>query len=495
VTPCGAEVVRRSVGSAAGSARAARRQLAGATPRRAWLLLTIAVSFACAAPPAGGPVVLVVVDTLRADHLGSYGQARGTSPQLDAWAREGRLYERAWSTSSWTLPSVASLLTGRLPHDHGAVALVALPAANPLFGALAAGVPTLAERFAAAGYATAAFVTNPYLTPLLGIDRGFGLYDHTAAYDSAERRAAPLVERALHWIDAQQGRPFFLLLHLMDPHLSYDAPAPQRGRFTAGEHSQLRLPVRAGSAFALRAGRRPRRAGGGALDDGDRRFVAAAYDEEVAYVDAQLGRLREALASTGVLERGLLVLASDHGEELFDHGGFEHGHALFEEVVRVPLVFWGAGVRPGREATPVSLVDVAPTLLEAAGLPRPDGVAGISLWPNLHDGAALPERTLRFEDVLYGEDRRGALRWPWKVVVSEGGALHYWNLERDPDEREPGRRNPPVAVVRLLAELDAEGAPATPRPTPLDTATLEELRGLGYLEDPGPEGADPGSAP
>lgn len=455
---------------------AARRAVAGA--------LALLLLWACGAPtpPAGGPVVLVVVDTLRADRLGRTERGELVSPELDAWAAEGRLYERAWSSSSWTLPSVASLLTGRLPSGHGAVALIPLPAAKPLFGALPEGVPTLAERFAAAGYATAAFVTNPYLTPLLGVDRGFAVYDFSAAYDADERRAGAMVDRALDWIDARGRQPFFLLLHLMDPHLSYDAPAPQRGRFTAQVGSDLRLPVPAGSVFALRAGRRPAQLGGGALRPEDRRFVAAAYDEEVAYVDAQLGRLRSGLRAHGIFARGLVALASDHGEELFEHGGFEHGHALVEEVLRVPLVFWGAGVQPGREAAPVSLVDVAPTLLEAAGLELPQGMAGLSLWPNLSRAAALPERTLRFEGVLYGENRRGALRWPWKVVLAEGGEFGYWNLALDPGERRAPDGPPPAAVVQMLSDLGAQKQERRPQPTTLDAQTLDQLRALGYLE-------------
>lgn len=455
------------------------------TPRvTAVVVLALLLACAPAAPPAGGPVVLVVVDTLRADRLGAYGHARDTSPELDAWAVQGRLYERAWSTSSWTLPSVASILTGRTPAAHGAVAIAAPPALNPQIGRLPELVPTLAEGFRAAGYATAAFVTNPYLTPLLGLDRGFDLYDHARSVGLPGRRADALVDRVLAWIEARDGEPFFLMLHLMDPHLSYDPMPPHRGRFTGALDSDLDLPLRVRDVPALRAGQRPERAGGGPLSAGDRRFVAAAYDEEIASVDAQLGRLRRGFEAHGVLRRGIVVLASDHGEELFDHGGFEHGHTLFEEVVRVPLVFWGAGVEPGREPAPVSLVDVAPTLLDAAGLPLPRGMQGVSLWPNLRHGAPLPTRTLRFEDVLYGQDRRGAVRWPWKLVVSERDGVAYWNLAEDPGERSSPRGAPPAPVARLLAELGAEGEPlAEPLPGQLDTETLEDLKALGYLED------------
>ena len=449
-------------------------------PLLAVTFLVLLSGCGAAPPPAGGPVVLVVVDTLRPDHLGLYGHSRDTSPELDAWAQAGRVYERAWSTSSWTLPSVASLFTGRLPSAHGAVAVLPLPRENPLFGRLPDAIPTLAERFSRAGYATAAFVTNPYLKPLLGLDRGFDVYDYAAASQSPGRRADSMVERALSWIDTSSQRPFFLLLHLIDPHMDYAAPPPQRGRFTQGETSRLELPV--GSASSLREGRFPKPAGGAELGPEDWSFVSAAYDEEIAFVDAQLGRLRRGLEKRGILERGIVAFTADHGEEFFEHGGFEHGHSLHEEVVRVPLVFWGAGVRAGRERAPVSLADVADTLLEGAGLSAPEGSQGVSLWPNLSRGEPIAERTLHFQDVLYGEDRRGAVRWPWKAVVSDATGSEYWNLEEDPGEQVLPTGKIPPAVARLLVEIQAQGHTGNAEATALDHETRQELEALGYLE-------------
>jgi arylsulfatase A-like enzyme len=233
--------------------------------------------------------------------------------------------------------------------------------------------------------------------------------------------------------------------------------------------------------FKRRSGDLPKLPGD--LSAEDWRFVHAAYDEEIAFVDAQLGRLRRGLEERGILERGIVALTADHGEELFDHGGFEHGHTLYEELVRVPLVFWGAGVRAGRETEPVSLVDVAPTLLEAAGLAPVGRVEGLSLWPNLSDTAAIPERTLHFHDVLYGSDRRGALRWPWKAIVSEGvEGVEYWNLEQDPHEQKPAAGRIPPPVARLLVEIGEQGSSGGLEAAVLDEGTLEELKALGYLD-------------
>jgi arylsulfatase A-like enzyme len=267
-------------------------------------------------------------------------------------------------------------------------------------------------------------------------------------------------------------------VHFFDPHMSYDAPPPFRGRFTSAVPAQRQLPV---------ANWRRIRAEAPDLSDPERRFISAAYDEEVAFVDSEIGRLLGELEQRRVLERGLVVLTSDHGEELFEHGGFEHGHAMWEELLWVPLVFWGREVQAGHEETPVSLVDVAPTILEAVGVPRPDATEGVSLWPNLERGEALPSRTLYAEQPLYGVLRRAALQWPFKLEYEQRSRRRrLFDLESDPREARRVESDHRQLAVRLqkstrehFATLDATRSSRIVLP---ERDLESRLRELGYLE-------------
>ena len=433
---------------------------------------------ACSGREQPRSAIIIVIDALRADHLGTYGYQRPTSPYLDEWAREGRVFERAYSTSTWTLPSLASLHTGQFPSKHRAgMSGFDVPDAIAL-NRLSAGVPTLAEAFAARGFTTGAAVNNPLLEPAFGLDRGFQTYDHPGDSGRAARRADEMVDRAVALLDRWRDRSFFLLLHFIDPHMDYDAPPPFGGRFSAGYGSRLSRPV--GDLNGLRQRRDE-------LTDNDREFIKAAYDEEIAFVDQQLGRLRSVLATRGILDRSLLLVTADHGEELFEHGGFEHGHAMWEEVLRVPLIIWGPGVRAGREASPVSLADVTPTLLEWMGVSPPVVLDGVSLWPNLTTGAAMGSRTLLAEGKIYGRAESMMLRWPLKVVVDEQlRPQRVTDLSVDPGEHRNLLDTLPEAADPLIAEFRARLAAITPnvttqQPKGLDPGVLERLRSLGYI--------------
>jgi arylsulfatase A-like enzyme len=433
---------------------------------------------ACSGREQPRSAIIIVIDALRADHLGTYGYQRPTSPHLDEWAREGRVFERAYSTSTWTLPSLASLHTGQFPSRHGA-GMSGFDVPNAIaVNRLSSGVPTLAEAFAARGFTTGAAVNNPLLEPAFGLDRGFQTYDHPGDRGRAARRADEMVDRAVALVDRWRDRSFFLLLHFIDPHMDYDAPAPFGGRFSAAYTSQLSRPV--GDINRLRQRLSE-------LTDDDREFIKAAYDEEIAFVDQQLGRLRSALATRGVLGRSLMMVTADHGEEFFEHGGLEHGHAMWEEVLHVPFIIWGPGVRAGREASPVSLADVKPTLLEWIGVSPPAALDGVSLWPNLTTGAAIAGRTLLAEGRIYGRAERMMLRWPLKVVVDEQlRPQRVTDLSVDPGEQRNLLDTVPEAADPLVADLRARLAAVTPnatsqQPKGLDPGVLERLRSLGYI--------------
>jgi arylsulfatase A-like enzyme len=209
-------------------------------------------------------------------------------------------------------------------------------------------------------------------------------------------------------------------------------------------------------------------------------------------MDGTLERLLAELRKRGILERGLVILTSDHGEELMEHGGFEHGHALWQELLRVPLVIWGAGVRAGREGTPVSLVDVAPTILEAVGLPQDAEGSGRSLWANATREQALLERPMRASGTLYGPRQRALIRWPLKLVHTvETNQVELYDLAGDPTEQRNLAAERPDVAARMRAELDAHFADAlaelvegseAPAANELDPETERSLRELGYIE-------------
>ena len=454
------------------------------TPFRSLVVIVILfLTTGCTAEDAPHiSVVVVVVDTLRADHLGTYGYARRTSPHLDRWAEQGRLFEHAQSTAPWTLPGFGSLYTGLLPTRHGAgmQELGSQPtlSKNRMYGS----VLPIAEHLRARGMRTGAVVNNPFLGPAFSLDRGFEVYDHVPGGNTKSRRANIVVDRALALIDRWTDEPFFLVVHLFDPHMDYDAPSPFRGTFTSGLDTTLSLPITDPHGLRARAS---------SLTVPDRNFVTAAYDEEVAFVDEQVGRLLQSLEGRGVLEHSLVVLTSDHGEELFEHGSVEHGHDMWQEMLHVPLLFWGPDVLPGREPGTVSLVDVAPTILEWLGVAAFPDADGISLWPNLSADVPIPQRTLYAERVLYGPARSAIFDWPFKVVVDGGFVpVHAYDLDADPHEEADLRSGADDRVSELagqwrtlhqMLENERPEEPLEADETAHDPDTLERLRSLGYV--------------
>ena len=329
-------------------------------------------------------VVIVFVDTLRPDRLGLYGHDRDTSPALDRFAEQAAVFDQARSVAPWTLPAVRSLLTGRQPE--------AWDRASTLPGALA-------ER----GFATAMLGANHFLLASFGSARDWGW--HTVLpWGTAEEQT----DRALDWLSETAGRDALLLVHYMDPHLPYDEPRAYRGRF-----GSTPAPAGLDSPYVREGVERVAATGDVASL---RAHLLERYDANVRYVDDQLARLLEALS-----EHDRVIVLSDHGEEFFEHGGFEHGHALWDELVRVPLLMSGPGVVPARHAGPVSLLDVAPTVLEWLGAPALEA-DGISLLPQLRDPTRPgdPRRAIGFGRPLYDGEGWGVVRGDAKYVARHG---------------------------------------------------------------------------
>jgi arylsulfatase A-like enzyme len=468
-----------------------------------------AATVACAPPETPPSMVIIVIDTLRADHLGLYGYVSNpTSPNLDERAATAAVFERAHSTAPWTLPSFGSMFTGQLPTRHSAGVRVgdyeaAVEAGedddivvrpNKTLYRLDDQLPTLAATLQTAGYRTAAIMNNSFLTTEFGLNRGFETYDFDPR--TPERTATEATDLALDWLrrydDSPDPQPFLLVVHYFDPHLPYDAPAPYLGRFAGRyESDQFRLPMP--DTDWLRYNIRQR-------VDGWQELMAmeqALYDEEIAYTDSEVERLLAALDERGFGERGYVLLTSDHGEEFHDHGGSEHGHTVYEELIRVPMLVWGPGVRPGGYQLPVSLLDIMPTLLDIADVPAPAELPGASLWPALREGPASRtasairfDRPLIAEGMLYGDEKKALIRWPWKLMVDiqdEGQWLY--DLASDPKEENPaaldnlddaGRDRLLTMMAELQATMEASATTHGERAS-LSESTLERLRALGYI--------------
>ncbi len=391
--------------------------------------------------PAPQRIVLVSVDTLRADHVGCYGAPYARTPQLDTIAAQGVRFAAAFSPVPLTLPAHATLLSGRDPLAHGV--------RHNSIHRLPPGVPTLAERLSAAGYATAAVVGARVLERRFGLERGFSRYDDEVRgrprgpTGFAERPADEVVDAALAWLATAPDR-FFLWVHLYDPHRPYAPPAG----FASG-------------------------------------FASRPYDGEIAFADAEIGRLLAGVRARWG-DAGLLVVATaDHGESLGEHGELTHGYSLYDATQRVPLVMRGPAVPEGRTfLPPVSLADVAPTILALAGAPALEGATGRDLVPWLRgssdDGAAIYLETLATQ-LDFGWSPLLAIRTDrFKYVRAPRPELY--DLDADPGETRDLAAERPDTVQALDAKLAVRVAAggAAPDPVELDAATRAELRALGY---------------
>jgi len=464
----------------------ARRTYAAARPhgRRAWiasaLTLLVVATASCGgesngqAPPATRPtarhLVVVTVDTLRADRLGAYGSATVPTPNLDRLARDGARALDASTHVPITRPSHTSLFTARYPSEHGVRDNIARP--------LAADVPTLAEVLHGQGFSTAAFVSSVVLAKQSGLNRGFDTYDDrfdadtrdVTFLDAVQRRGDATIGAVERWLDGrspeQQAKRTALWVHLYDPHDPYEPPEPYATQFRGRE-----------------------------------------YDGEVAWTDALIGRLRAALEAHHLWDDALVVVAADHGEALGEHGETGHGFFVYETTIKVPLVLHGPGVTAGTTiGGPFRLIDVAPTALALLGLPPlPAPVTGRDLSSSL--GASAP-----IAGTTYAESLTPLLHYQWSDLrVWRDGSMKYilaprpelYDLAADPGETKDLSTTQPAVARKLRAALEAvlraerEKAAAPGDATAeISAEMLQKLGALGYVspgasKDSVAQGADP----
>ena len=427
-------------------------------------------------PPADGPnVLLIAVDTLRADKLGCYGSTLGATPRIDALAEESVRFEKAYSHAPWTLPSFASLFTSQTPAEHGAGGQV------PMFRMLEDSAHTIAECFQERGYTTASVINVVFLTQSLGMTQGFQNVDDEAYQTNVEvRDATKTTDAAVAWLRKPRKRPFFLFVHYFDPHLVYNPPAEFRQRFAAPPDQD-----NANWVFGTRQQIGAYRAGALKFNEATIRRAEKLYNGEVAYADHEIGRLLDALGEMKLTDSTVIVFTADHGEEFLDHGGFEHGHTLYDELVHVPLMIrYPERLEPGVVSYPVGHADVAPTLCALVGIKPYAEFTGRDLF-NL-GGGDPNEHPIYMEGNFWGAAHRGWLHNGYKLIVEPGG-LKLYNLNEDPGETrnlsiaERDRatemlRDMNLAREAMLARTQGEAAAAQ-----LTPAEWDRLRSLGYV--------------
>jgi arylsulfatase A-like enzyme len=467
-----------------------------------WSISAIALAaVACGASPSPHPrsrpdVLVVSIDSLRADHLGCYGAERDTSPTIDLLAEQGVRFETVVSTTSWTLPAHAALFTGLYDPAHGT---------TDVHLRLSDGYVTLAERFRTAGWRTVGFFGGPLLHPVFGLDQGFDAWIScmSAPISEMEERYNP---EALFEINAQSHRdvtgprtvdavrrhlattddtPLFIFVHLWDPHYDYIPPEPYDRLFdpdydgSISAHDYIHNP-------AINQDMAPN----------DLEHIIALYDGEIRFTDDILGRILDVVDRARGGHDRLTIITADHGEEFFEHGGKGHQATLYEESIRVPLIFHWPGRLPAARLVgdPVSLIDVAPTVASLVDLPRDEEFQGIDLSPMIY-GAPGSDRALNGL-LAVGGRRLDSMRTVSSKMLRSNGVVAHLDLVEDPGELDL-RRGPPEDRPDLPQVLDrllessrrirlrhGGGSEAT---RPMDPELIERLRALGYL-DPGQPG-------
>jgi arylsulfatase A-like enzyme len=446
------------------------------------LTLTVVSRLPLAAGATGRPIIVLSLDTMRGDRLGALGYPKPLTPHLDALAREGVLFEQATSTAPWTLPSHASIFTSLLPFDHGSTRET-----RPLRPSLS----MLAERLRNAGYRTAAFTGGAYVSSGFGFGQGFEIYeDHD---EGREEGAGRIATAALKWVRSVKDQPFFVFVHTYEIHFPYTHTEFAEKSFL----DQGMKPLDVEQLAALHAGKLT-------VTPDQRQFERELYDGDVARADLVMGGMLYQLRQEGILDRAILVVLSDHGDELWDHDDYwspGHGHSLYQELVHVPLIVRAPGlVRAGdRIRTPVSLLDVLPTLLAWAGIPGEPEDEGRSLVAALSRGIEPEPVPMNAEATEYGPERFARRAGNLKAIITpkpdalQGGIdrhyrpLEVFDLQSDPYEQHDLSASLPPEASVLIEDLwkrvervwqrGSQGNTSGPIPKELE----EQLRSLGYV--------------
>jgi arylsulfatase A-like enzyme len=461
------------------------------------------------APDKPVNVLLISIDMLRPDHLGCYGYARNTSPNIDKLASEGVVFENHISSSSWTLPAHAALFTSMPDSLHGV---------TDTDKKLCDRAVTLAQRFARAGYSTVGLFSGPYLHPAFGLGRGFAAYvdcctnrdeldhnppekwamDENAMKKSHQDITNPTVFGMFErWLAARGDKPFFTFVHMWDVHFDFIPPPPYDKQFDPDYAGKVD-----GSNFFFNDAINAK------MDKRDLDHVIALYDGEIAWTDMFIGRMRDALEKAGVLENTVIVLTSDHGTEFFEHGDKGHRKTLYDEVVRIPLIVRYPKRLAGRTrvSEQTRIIDVGPTVLELANVGVPNNVLGESLVP-LVDKPGTPRHRRAISELMsVGRKMRTVRTLQWKFFDDMGrDTFYYYDLKNDPREQKrltdaqsdsckklQGIYLEETRNIESFVAQHKDVCVDTIEPTQPPKEVIEQLRKYGYV---GAEPLDPAPPP
>ena len=396
------------------------------------LLVVTGISCGKQAPPSN--VMIIAVDTLRPDHLGCYGYHADTSPNIDALAGEGILFENVISQAPWTHPSFGTVFTSLYPSQHSATTVATR---------MGTSFPTLAGLLSDNGYVTCAIVNAPTFSPKMRMDRGFQEYDFIDPWK--ERRADEITDTALEWIEDHADERFFIFVHYFDPHLPYSPPAPYDTLFNPTYQGPMRHTFHIDSLSSWT----PHGNGGiESLSNQHRKQIESLYDGEIAFADREIGRLLAGLRASGLHRKTLVIFLSDHGEEFLDHGGLDHGHSLYDELLRVPLIISLSGTisKGVRKTDYVRLLDITPTILDFLRIESAPGFEGSSLKPLIVGGSGtvrhhehqLLQPTACYSEALRQTNTTKAITvYPWKLIHdTQSDRAMLFNLKDDPVEKQ-----------------------------------------------------------
>lgn len=446
-------------------------------------------------------IILIVVDSLRADHLGCYGYARDTSPNIDRLAREGTLFTTAIAPTSWTLPSITSILTSLEISTHGV---------GTHKTRLGDSVQTLAQALKQDGYATAGFISGTYLHPIYGFDRGFDVYENLIAnpFEAADKEqrvtsavlsgikesldditSPAITERVTKWLDGNRKKPFFLFIHYWDVHYDYIPPPPYDTMFD---------PDYAGTIdarnFFFNEAINPD------MSQEDLTHIIALYDGEIRFTDEHIGKLLDTLEQKGLDKNTLIVVTADHGDEFFEHGRKGHQQTLYDEVLNVPLIFtWDGRIPANKKVTSiVGIIDIMPTILDLAGIGTAPEMMGQSLRSGLLGDGSGSTRQILGELYIFWDEKGHlySLRTDTgKIIYDFGYSKEFlYDLQQDPAEQDNIANA--TSITPLQAEMESRLLGTIQdakrkkeewkiREEPLNEmseAQKEHLRSLGYLK-------------